>query len=729
MNIMKHYSNFKLADVDRYEVSKLKKKQRSYKYECDDILTFDIEVTSAWGDTLGNIISYRKCLSEEYWNSLTELSLCYIWQFSYNNEVYYGRELSEFLNILNQFDKQTHYIIYVHNLAYEFQFLCNILRWKDVFARSAHKVIYAIPDGYENIEFRCSYFLTRLSLKDWGDELSVKKLDTLDYDSKIRTPKTRLTQAELDYCEHDCLVVYEGIKKYREKYTHVENISLTQTGEVRRELKKRIVKNKSLQKQMISLIPNSYMYRVMKQAFAGGYTHANYTLSNRVIRPKKLGYHFDFASSYPFCMCAYRYPAAKFVECDFDRDEDYAYIMRIRVNKVDAKTYNHYISASKCIVCESDLRFSDNIETVDNLQLDNGRVISNSYKYDDREMRQEFDLYITNVDLEIIEKTYDIDYDVVECYKSRLQFLPFEIIDYILELYENKTKLKQKESDPDFDEQQYTLYTTSKKFINSIFGMTCTDIIQDSVEFEDDEWKVDEKNFYDIEAELDELRFDNKNRTFLNYAYGLFVTAYARRNLWECMMKGDDGDNNNKIVYCDTDSIFCRDYIDFSDYNDNCRKLLQKMCDYYNIDIARTEPEDRKGVKHPLGIFTEEDTWTELVTLGAKRYCVRESHDNQLHLTVSGINKSAVAVLNNDIENFNEDLVFDKDDESVHKMLLKYINNQEVVTFNKGQYDEYECHDRYGINMRNTSYSMSMTDEYLFLVNSATVISHLECLS
>ena len=46
------------------------------------------------------------------------------------------------------------------------------------------------------------------------DQLKVKKLvGNLDY-TKIRNSKTILTEKELAYCENDCLVIYEYIKKF-----------------------------------------------------------------------------------------------------------------------------------------------------------------------------------------------------------------------------------------------------------------------------------------------------------------------------------------------------------------------------------------------------------------------------------------------------------------------------------------------------------------------------------
>ena len=94
----------------------------------------------------------------------------------------------------------------------------------------------------------------------------------------------------------------------------------------------------------------------------------------------------------------------------------------------------------------------------------------------------------------------------------------------------------------------------------------------------------------------------------------------------------------------------------------------------------------------------------------------RSKVDGKLHLTVSGINKEAVSCLNDDIENFNEDTVFDKDDDDVKKNYITYITNQKEVVWNKGQDDEFLSTYKSGINMRPTGYSMSIADEYALLL-------------
>ena len=50
---MLYYKEFKPDKFNTYESSKKETKRLKYKAECDDILTFDIEVSSGWIDDNG----------------------------------------------------------------------------------------------------------------------------------------------------------------------------------------------------------------------------------------------------------------------------------------------------------------------------------------------------------------------------------------------------------------------------------------------------------------------------------------------------------------------------------------------------------------------------------------------------------------------------------------------------------------------------------------------------
>lgn len=659
------------------------KKNGGYKVtkECTDILTFDIETTSAWIDENGDVIGYRTGESADYWNDLTPISLCYIWQFSVNDTVYYGRELREFEQVLADIPSDVHTIIYVHNLAWEFAFLSDFLEWETVFARSPHKPMKAVPKAYPNVEFRCSYMLTRLSLETWGDELGVpKKVGDLDYDI-VRTPLTELTETELGYCERDCIVVYEGIKKYVEEYGTLSNIPLTQTGTVRRVVKDLLMHDNYLWR-IKKLVPYDYdEYKRLQNIFSGGYTHANRFYAGEIV--EGLIEHYDFASSYPTVMCAEKYPMTPWIYRGHELPDEtsfstYAYILHLRFYDLECTTYNTYVQFSKTLSCL-------------NPELDNGRVMSADV----------LEIQITEQDYLTIKETYQWErLEVVAVYSSYKQYLPKEFIEYILDLYGNKTSLKGVEGKEE-------IYAQSKQYINSLFGMSVTAVIQSDVEIHGDEWVIKPLTREEVDEKLYRLRHTYKTdkRYFLSYSWGCWVTAYARRNLWECIESID-----HDVIYCDTDSIFCVGGQDFKWYNDSVTEKLRLMCEELEIDFERTQPKTRKGVPKPLGVFEQEEPCSEFVTLGAKRYCERRA--DGLHLTVSGINKGAVDLLGDDISKFKDGFEFDKDAPCVKKKLSTYLVEMPEVTYPDGYVSTYT----HGINLRNTGYNLTMTDDYLDVI-------------
>ena len=660
-------------------------KYKRTKY-CNNILTFDIECTSAWVDD-GKIIIYEKGHSNEYWNNLQALALCYLWQFSIDGTVYYGRDLCTFRELLDDLPEDLNIIIWVHNLSYEFQFLANILTWDKVFARTAHKPMKASCAEYPNIEFRCSYYLTRLSLASWGKQLKVyKAVGDLDY-NKLRTPLTPLSDAELHYGEQDCLVVEAGIKEYVKKYGKQRNIPLTQTGTVRKEVKELLTADKILMRRIKKLVPKTpEEYKRLQRIFAGGYTHANQLYSGKVV--DELIRHYDFASSYPTVMLCEKYPMTGWsynginVIPDDKEFEDKAFIFYLEFQNINSISFNTYIQASKC--------------TGTGRTYDNGRVLH----------ADTLELYCTDQDWITIRNNYEWDKMTVRrVWRSKKAYLPRPLLQYLLELYANKTSLKDVSGYED-------LYLQSKQYINSMFGMMVTALMQSDVLFDagTGEWSIKELTKDDIIKKLKKLAdyHDREKRYFLSYSWGCWVTAYARRNLWKCIESCD-----RDMIYCDTDSIFVRGDHSFDWYNKEVTEKIRKSCEYNKLDFEKTRPLTPKGKPKPLGVFEEEDPCTQFKTLGAKRYVERRKSDGLLHLTVSGINKDAVELLDDNIDLFADGFNFDKDADCVTKKQSIYLSNMPDITYPDGYKSSY----RYGINMRDTGYLLTITDEYQQLIN------------
>lgn len=195
----------------------------------------------------------------------------YIWMLSINDVVYYGRKWEELRNFLNliDYEKRARKIIFVHNLAFEFEFLINEFEFEEVLARKSHKVMKCKLKEF-NIEFRCSYMMSNCALKRLPDlyGLKVEKMvGDLDY-NKIRISSTPLNKKELKYCENDCLVIYEYIKYEKTNYENVYKIPLTNTGQVRRELKQKIYKDYNYKKKVKKAInTDPHIYNLLQDAF------------------------------------------------------------------------------------------------------------------------------------------------------------------------------------------------------------------------------------------------------------------------------------------------------------------------------------------------------------------------------------------------------------------------------------------------------------------------------
>ena len=123
VNWNKIKSIFDNADITKPS----KKKPATYEV----VASFDIETTS-------------------YSSNGEDMAFMYIWQFSIENYVIYGRNWEEYFNFLDKLQEvggvssQQNLIIWVHNLSFEFQFIRKMVEWKKVFATDERKVVYGV---------------------------------------------------------------------------------------------------------------------------------------------------------------------------------------------------------------------------------------------------------------------------------------------------------------------------------------------------------------------------------------------------------------------------------------------------------------------------------------------------------------------------------------------------------------------------------------------------------
>lgn len=579
-------------------------KYSTYKYKkntyVDTIITMDTESTSYFlidGKWVTDNGEYDITTATE------RRAVLYIWHICINGDVYYGRTLSqlhEFLITLSAGFGGNTAIIYIHNLGYDFEFFSHLFLGWNVFARKSHKPIYTRLPPLA-LEFRCSYFLTGMSLETAAKSIGAKhqkKSGDLNY-TIPRLPITPLTDRELEYCEFDVLSLYDIICHYRDKYGTIANIPYTQTGEVRRVVKKILSGFNYLQK--IHSISNNFdNYKHLTRLFMGGVTHLNYLYNGEILENVK---SFDRRSSYPAVMCLEQFPFSEFSKCDdMSQRNFYCYYGLLRITNLRSKCAWDYISVHKC-------------EIVKNGKTDNGRLFSAEY----------VEIWVTDVDYDIILSIYNGEFEFIELYRAIKQYLPLEFVKYILQLYSDKTTLKNVAGREDD-------YAKSKQFINSLYGMTVTNNIRAEVDFLDDfgEW---------TETDLTEEQIREKlvaEKPFLHYSVGVWVTAYARRELYKMITA-----IGNDCVYCDTDSVKIINSDIWENTIDNYNRELYSKIDYVcklrGLSKKQFFPIAPDGTVCPLGEFALDGDYSQFKSYGAKKYVYVEN--GKFHAVIAGCKK------------------------------------------------------------------------------------------
>lgn len=684
---MQHYSTLQLKD---YNTIRTNKKIEYLNIES----AFDIETSSIY-------IGSEKS------------AFMYIWMFGigYGEPVYYGRTWEEFQELTDtltenlQLSRDRRLVIYVHNLSYEFQFMRKYFDWLQVFAISERKPIKAVTTS--GIEFRDSYILSGYSLAKTAENLQTHRVEKmvgdLDY-SLTRHHKTELTLEEIGYCKNDIEVVNAYINEQIEQYSDISKIPMTNTGRVRTFVRNNCYytsknhrktnkgKYTRYRKIMNDLTLEPDDYKQLKRAFMGGFTHAN---ANYVGKTLNNVTSIDFTSSYPASMLAEKYPMSRPFKVEPKTVKEfeelcsrYAMVFDIEFHNLRPRIYqDNYLSESKAIKLEKPI-------------INNGRIFSADM----------VGTTLTEVDYSIMKQSYVWDSISVGNVKAHHKnYLPKDIIKSILELYQGKTELKGVEG----SEVEYML---SKGMLNSIYGMSVTDIIQDTHEY-DDSWGVTPAN---IEEQIDKY---NKSKTrFLYYTWGVWITAYSRRNLWTGIVAmGDD------YVYSDTDSIKLLNYENHKEYINNYNELIVRkmnnMMDYYKLDKKLLAPKTITGVEKMIGVWDYEGTYTRFKTLGAKRYLIEE--DGRLELTVAGLSKkNGIKYMLDYCEGnhekvfkmFNDNLYIPK--EHTGKNTHTYIDHE--MTFQATDYlgETVEVHTKSGVHLESAEFTLSIAKQYGIFLNN-----------
>lgn len=623
--------------------------------------------------------------------------IMYIWQFGIFNLVTTGRTWKEFEVLISMvqkilsLDENRRLVVYVHNLPYEFQFIRKHFDWEEVFILTERKPVYATTGG---IEFRCSLKLAGgKALANVAKDLQKYKVEkavgNLDYE-QTRTPLTPLTEKELLYCENDIRVILCYIQEKIEQDGDITKIPLTNTGYVRNYCRKECYSRwKPYRKVMESLTLEADEYSQLKRAFQGGFTHANAHYVGKVL--DKVGSH-DFTSSYPAVMVLEKFPMAKaeYISNGINESE----LMELLITRcclfdieiwglMPKLFHEHPISRYKCPVCE-------------NAIVDNGRIV----------MAEHIITTITEQDFFVYTEFYTWDRIEIKNLRTyQKNYLPKDFVQSVLNLYEKKTVLK----DVEGEEINYMI---SKNMINAAYGMMVTDPIRDELMYSDDAFYTIPKN---IAEGID--RYNTNIRRFLFYPWGVWVTAYARANLFSGIIE-----MGNDYVYSDTDSIKSinterhEDY--FNSYNDQILQKIEIASQYHNLDKSLFAPYTKKGKQKIIGVWDDEGVYDKFKTLGAKRYLTMkgvQSTEPKYMITLAGSNKKKtmeyLVGTGDPFGNFTDGLSIPP--ENSGRLILTYIDNEMTGTIVDMFGTQYEYRELSSIHMETSEYNLSMSEEFI----------------
>ena len=634
-------------------------------------------------------------------NESGKFATMYVWSFCLYGLCVIGRTWDEFTSMIDTISKelklssQKRLIIYIHNAQYEFQFIRKWFEWENVFALDTRKPVYAVTTI--GIEFRCSYILSGYSLQKVGEHLQVYKVTKLvgDLDYNIpRNSKTILYPKEIAYCINDVKIVAAYIAELIEREGNITRIPLTKTSFVRRFCRNQCFvdyekgkknKRKKYRELIETLTVEKEEYLLLRRAFQGGFVHGNALYIGDVIDDAESR---DFTSSYPTSMIADRFPMSKGEKIEIGSIEEfrknlelYCCLFDIQFTNLRPKvSYENYLSESRCYQKVG-------------VKVNNGRIVSGELVA----------TTITDVDYQIIKQMYTWDYlKITNFYRYKRGYLPTDFVKAILKLYEDKTKLKGVEG-------QEVEYLQSKEMLNSCYGMIVTAIVRDEIGYDTD-WR-------ETPPDVDEVlyKYNTSKNRFLFYPWGVWVTAYARRNLFTGICEfGED------YIYSDTDSVKVKNIADHAEYlekyNAAITRQLEKALDFHKIPHSAVRPKTIDGVEKPLGVWDFDGHYKKFKTLGAKRYMVQYD-DGQYNMTVSGLNKKIAMPYM--IKTYGADGVFDAFTNDLYipkgetgKNVHTYIDEEQSGILEDYMGYKAPYYEKSSVHLAQADYSLSLAESF-----------------
>lgn len=573
------------------------------------------------------------CLDTETSHLGNTCGWVYQWAAKLGELYVYGRKPSEIIDFMERVAE--HYelsddkkiVLYIHNAAYDLQYLKLFLRRYDPTARflavDSHAIIECDVIGFKIV---CSYKLTNMGLDPLSEnyaELYTKAVGEIDY-NVVRYQDSELTASDWFYMFSDVASQDDGIQGYlkMQGYRYAFRAPITSTGFVRANCRKAAKADESWREIFRKTALSLEQYNLCRQCFMGGVCIASFKYSNKTIRSDKLR-HKDFTSSYPARQELDYFPeGAPNWYGDVDSIEElehlcstYCCVFVLTLNDVHIKkgVTAPCIPSSKCIHKENYLKL-------------NGKIVSAST----------LTIVVCELDYKWIKRQYT--YDENEIYIDKMLIfnrgvMPDWLKTEVFEYFKNKCSLKGVNE---------LLYNKSKNMLNGVYGMTATAPVREVYEMNED-YILSKKDDNNAQKQLS--KYYSSYNNFMPYQYSIFTTAHARDALYTMItMTGDIEDSDDLIdktdvyknfLYCDTDSVF---YIE-TEFNKKRMEEYAESCRKRAIDAGAYV--DNKFLGEP----TDEPPIRAFRAIHAKCYAMEEYSKKtgkyELNVVIAGIPKRA----------------------------------------------------------------------------------------
>lgn len=595
--------HWKLADLSPFTTSVTFRRQHAFS---PYIGAFDIETTD-WGD----------------------FSTMYIWQFAIEDLCVFGRTWDDLRGWIQRLKAELglsidhRLVIYDQLLRYEVQFFKRylIIDNKDLIARSERDIIKCVAHGC--LEMRDSYVYTEMPLDAMGAEIGIPKLRGYDYERK-RHHLTELTPREMEYCEHDVLILTKYFRREAEYYGGIHHIPLTATQRVKRIIssemyaacgRSRDLKYRMMYRQLKDTPEDLAVLKMLRVAYFGGFNFASHLNANTVIDGV---FSADLDACYGNMMFCKNFPMDRFYPLPVPHTkQDLDMLLRgegvykglAMLIQFEAWNIKARIPAAAFLPLYLKNYLGRDIETRGRMK--NTRLVECEH----------IETVLTDIDFKLLWKFYQF-YDTPQqrggirikaVLGSRYAPLPGYIIQSIYGTYSQKKMEKEelkriRAAGQKPTEEQEAQYMRSKTNVSRIYGVFVQDPVRNEYQ-----WSEDSGRF--ISAGLGST---SKQYNAVLYQWGVWVSAWAR---WEILKMFSKialigGKYNRSILYADTDclkwhgyGVEAMQYI--NEYNDKQRDLVRYLCKCRGLDPALVEGMGEWDVEY----------YEKFKEIGVKQYC------------------------------------------------------------------------------------------------------------